>query len=122
MVTIHRPSNTDNAENLSNILEALSEIDKKVIFPVHPRTMKFIKNYSLEKKIKGNLILTKPIGYLDFLWLEKNAKKILTDSGGIQKEAFMLKVPCITLRNNTEWVETVKDRWNVLVGSDKRRY
>jgi UDP-N-acetylglucosamine 2-epimerase (non-hydrolysing) len=121
LATIHRQSNTDNAENLSSILEAFSEIDKKVIFPIHPRTTKFIKKYGLERKIKGNLILTKPVGYLDFLWLEKNAKKILTDSGGIQKEAYILKVPCITLRENTEWIETVEDGWNVLVGTNKEK-
>lgn len=121
LVTVHRQSNTDNAENLSNILEALSGIEEKVIFPIHPRTTKFIKIHGLKRKIKGNIILSKPIGYLDFLWLEKNAKKILTDSGGIQKEAYILKVPCITLRRNTEWIETVEDGWNVLVGANKEK-
>lgn len=121
LATIHRQSNTDNVENLSNILAAFSEIKEKVIFPIHPRTRKFIKKYGLERKIKGNLILTKPVGYLDFLWLEKNAKKILTDSGGIQKEAYILKIPCITLRENTEWVETIEDGWNILVGTNKEK-
>ncbi len=118
LVTIHRQSNTDDAQNLSNILQALSLVDGQVIFPIHPRTKKFIKEHGLEDKINDNILLVKPVGYIDFLWLEKNARKILTDSGGIQKEAYMLKVPCITLRENTEWVETVKDGWNVLVGAD----
>jgi len=89
LITVHRQSNTDDAENLSNILEALSEIEETVIFPIHPRTKKFINIHGLKRKIKGNMFLTKPIGYMDFLWLEKNAKKILTDSGGIQKEAYI---------------------------------
>ncbi|MGF3553917.1 MAG: non-hydrolyzing UDP-N-acetylglucosamine 2-epimerase [Thermoplasmatota archaeon] len=119
LTTIHRQSNTDDIKNLSNIIEALSEINEKVIFPVHPRTKKLIKKYNLNKKMKKNIKNTKPFGYFDFIWLEKNAKKILTDSGGVQKEAYILKIPCITLRENTEWVETVKDKWNILVGSDK---
>lgn len=121
LTTIHRQSNTDNIENLSNILEALSNIDEKVIFPVHPRTAKFINSHGLKKKTGENVVVTKPVGYFDFIWLEKNAKKILTDSGGIQKEAYLLKVPCITLRENTEWIETVEDKWNVLVGSNKEK-
>ena len=121
LVTIHRQSNTDDAENLSNILNALSQVEGKVLFPVHPRTRKFIKEHGLEEKIKDNVSLVKPVGYIDFLWLEKNAKKILTDSGGIQKEAYLLKIPCITLRENTEWVETIEDGWNVLVGADTEK-
>jgi len=121
LATIHRPSNTDNAKNLSNILEAFSEIKEKIVFPVHPRTLNFIKKHDLEKKIGKNILVIKPVGYFDFIWLEKNAKKILTDSGGIQKEAYLLKVPCITLRENTEWIETIKDGWNVLVGADKEK-
>jgi len=121
LTTIHRQSNTDNANNLLNIIEALSQVESKVIFPIHPRTEKFIKEHRFEGKIKRNISLIKPIGYIDFLWLEKNAKKILTDSGGIQKEAYLLKIPCITLRDNTEWVETVEDEWNILVSTDKEK-
>ena len=121
LTTIHRPSNTDNAKNLSNILDALSVIDEKVIFPIHPRTTKFIDNYGLKKNIGKNIVMIKPVGYFDFIWLEKNAKKILTDSGGIQKEAYLLKVPCITLRETTEWTETIEDKWNILTGADKEK-
>ena len=119
LATVHRPSNTDIAKNLSIILESLSEIDKKIIFPIHPRTVNFIKKHGLEKKIKENIFLTKPLGYLDFLCIEKNALKIITDSGGIQKEAYMLQIPCITLRESTEWAETIKSGWNILVGNNK---
>ena len=121
LTTIHRPSNTDDATNLSNILEALSESGENVVFPIHPRSLNFIKKHRLERKIKKNVFITKPVGYFDFIWLELNAKKILTDSGGIQKEAYILKVPCITLRENTEWIETVEDGWNILVGSNKEK-
>jgi UDP-GlcNAc3NAcA epimerase len=120
LATIHRPSNTDDIKNLTSILSAFSKIDNTIVFPIHPRTMKFIKSYNLINKISKNVIITKPLGYLDFIFLEKNASKILTDSGGIQKEAYILKVPCITLRENTEWVETVKDGWNVLVGANEQ--
>ena len=121
LTTIHRPSNTDDVKNLSNILDALSVINEKVIFPIHPRTAKFIDNYGLKKNIGKNIVMIKPVGYFDFIWLEKNAKKILTDSGGIQKEAYLLKVPCITLRETTEWTETIEDKWNVLTGADKEK-
>jgi len=121
LATVHRPSNTDNKENLSNIINAFSESDKKIILPIHPRTKKFIEKYNLKNKIGKNILIIKPVGYLDFLKLEKNAEKILTDSGGIQKEAYLLKIPCITLRENTEWIETVKDGWNVLVGADTKK-
>jgi UDP-N-acetylglucosamine 2-epimerase (non-hydrolysing) len=121
LTTIHRPSNTDDAKNLSNILEALSESGENVVFPIHPRTLNFIKKLGLERKIGKNVFITKPVGYFDFIWLELNAKKILTDSGGIQKEAYILKVPCITLRENTEWIETVEDEWNILAGSNKEK-
>lgn len=121
LTTIHRQSNTDDVKNLTSIINALSSIDRKIVFPIHPRTEKFIKNHGLKQKIGKNIILIKPVGYFDFIRLQKNASKILTDSGGIQKEAYFLKVPCITLRENTEWVETIQDGWNVLVGADKEK-
>lgn len=119
LATIHRPSNTDTIDTLSTILEVLSSADKKVIFPIHPRTKHFIKKHGLERSIVKNVQMIKSVSYFDFLWLEQNAEKILTDSGGIQKESYILKVPCITLRENTEWVETIEDGWNILVGTKK---
>ncbi|MCZ7381959.1 MAG: UDP-N-acetylglucosamine 2-epimerase (non-hydrolyzing) [Candidatus Methanoperedens sp.] len=119
VITVHRPSNTDSRENMTNIIEALGESGLPVVFPVHPRTEKYLKEYGLI--MPGNVKLVKPLGYLDMLRLMANAGKILTDSGGIQKEAYMLGVPCITLRENTEWAETLEEGWNVLVGADKRK-
>ena len=120
LATIHRAENTDNCERLKNILEALSSLDKPVIFPVHPRTKKKVEEYNLEFLIEKIQVI-EPVGYLDMIQLEKNAKVILTDSGGVQKEAFWLRVPCITLRDETEWVETVRYGWNRLVGADKEK-
>lgn len=121
VVTIHRASNTDNFENLRNIIEALRELNENIIFPIHPRTEKLLKNYNLYDSLPSSITLVKPLGFLDFIKLMNHAKMILTDSGGVQKEAYILKVPCVTLRENTEWIETIKDGWNVLVGSNKER-
>ncbi|NPE28452.1 UDP-N-acetylglucosamine 2-epimerase (non-hydrolyzing) [Methanococcoides sp. SA1] len=119
VATIHRSSNTDNKENLKNIVDAFFEINETIVFPLHPRTEKSLKKYGLYDKLKSSVKLIEPLGFLDFIKLMSHAKMILTDSGGIQKEAYILKVPCVTLRENTEWVETVEDGWNVLVGSNK---
>ena len=121
LATIHRPENTDSLVNLRSIIEAFVESQELIVFPAHPRTINALKRCDLYEKASKNLMLVKPLGYLDMLKLEKNARKILTDSGGVQKEAYLLKVPCITLRETTEWVETVDDGWNVLVGADKER-
>lgn len=123
LVTIHRASNTDNKENLSTIVDAFCELEEEIVFPVHPRAAKYLKHYGLYERLEatGHVKLVKPLGYFDFLKLANHAKKILTDSGGIQKEAYILKVPCITLRETTEWVETIEDGWNVLVGTDKTK-
>jgi UDP-N-acetylglucosamine 2-epimerase (non-hydrolysing) len=104
-------------------MEALIASDKKIVVPLHPRTAAVLKKYNLFDKINNctNIITIPPLGYLDFLQLLSNAAKVLTDSGGIQKEAFILKVPCITLRDNTEWVETVEEGWNILTGTDKKK-
>lgn len=121
VTTIHRPSNTDNKENLKNIMEALERLNMKVVFPVHSRTEKYLKEYGYWEKIPSNIIIINPLGYLDMLQLMSNACKILTDSGGIQKEAYMLGKPCITLRESTEWVETIDSGWNVLVGANTEK-
>jgi UDP-N-acetylglucosamine 2-epimerase len=120
LATVHRPYNTDAPENLQAILSALGEIGETVVFPVHPRTRKMMKSFNLNSKIE-NLKLIEPVGYLDMLVLEQNARLILTDSGGMQKEAYFFGVPCITLRPETEWVETVEAGWNVVVGVDRAR-
>jgi len=119
VATIHRASNTDRKENLENIADAFCEIKETIVFPVHPRTEKYLKEYGLFEKLKVSVKLVKPLGYLDFLKLMIHAKKIVTDSGGIQKEAYILKIPCITLRENTEWIESVEDGWNMLVSVGK---
>jgi UDP-N-acetylglucosamine 2-epimerase (non-hydrolysing) len=123
LLTVHRAENTDSKERLSNILEAVSGSPWEVIFPAHPRTIAAMKRFSLIERIErvGNVRIIKPLGYLEMLVLEENAKKILTDSGGVQKEAYFLRIPCITLRERTEWMETVEEGWNVLVGADKSR-
>lgn len=120
LVTVHRSSNTDVVDNLKVLLEVFVESGQTIVFPVHPRTRKVIGESGLHKIIDGSKVrLIDPVGYIDFLKLEKNAAKILTDSGGVQKEAFFFAIPCITLRDTTEWVETVMSGWNVLVHVDK---
>lgn len=119
LVTVHRADNTDNPGNLRKILEALAQLSLPTVFPVHPRTRKALKELKLELGSGTSLLrLIDPVSYLDMLVLEKKARKILTDSGGVQKEAYFLGVPCITLREETEWVETIQGEWNVLVGTD----
>jgi len=122
LVTLHRAENTDNPQRLRNIFEALDEVSQEmvVIFPLHPRTKKTIEGLGIKGKGK-NLRLIGPVSYFDMLLLERDARVILTDSGGVQKEAFWLGVPCITLREETEWAETVECGWNRLAGADTRR-
>lgn len=121
LATIHRPANTDDPATLQAILSALEEIATSVpvVFPVHPRTRHRIAELPISNP--RSLMLTDPVGYLDMLSLEAHARAILTDSGGVQKEAYLLQVPCITLRAETEWVETVEAGWNLLVGADPER-
>lgn len=118
LATVHRAENTDDPNRLKSIIDALCDI-KNVVFPCHPRSEKLLKERNLWNKLNERVKVIKPVGYLDMLLLENNAKKILTDSGGVQKEAYMLKIPCITMRDETEWVETVKDGWNVLAGANR---
>lgn len=121
LATVHRAENTDNQERLSCIFEAFGEIggqDCPVIVPLHPRTVKYLHQYGL--RVGDAVRIIEPASYLEMIVLEKNARMILTDSGGVQKEAYFLGVPCVTLRDETEWVETVEAGWNILAGSDKR--
>jgi UDP-GlcNAc3NAcA epimerase len=122
LATLHRAENTDDCKKLKSIFEALNEIGGKnpVILPLHPRTKKMMKVYRLLSEFE-NIRFIDPVSYLNMLQLEKNAQAILTDSGGVQKEAYWLRVPCFTLREETEWVETVEDGWNVLVGMEPKK-
>lgn len=113
--TIHRPSNTDNLARLQNIFSAFSELDLPIILPLHPRTQKIIKKIKYSKNVK----IIEPVSYLKMIVLLKNCKKVLTDSGGLQKEAYYLHKPCITMRDETEWIETLENNWNFIVGADK---
>ena len=120
LCTIHRAENTDNIDKLNSIFKALRQITKKVpvILPIHPRTKNLINSLGKEKWLNG-IIIIDPVSYLEMLCLESSSRIILTDSGGVQKEAFFNKVPCITLRSETEWVETVSMGCNVIAGSDE---
>ena len=117
LATIHRAENTDDLKNLNNILDAFKEIKKKIILPLHPRTKKIISQNNID--VNSNINVIEPVGYLDMLLLLNNCNKVLTDSGGLQKEAFFAKKECVTLRNETEWIETVEAKANVIVGADK---
>lgn len=121
VLTVHRAGNTDNQQNLTSIILAVGESGVLVVFPVHPRTRKYLQEYGLLANLPENIRITEPLGYLDMIRLMESAQKILTDSGGMQKEAYMLGVRCITLRENTEWVETLEGGWNVLVGADPKK-
>ena len=114
LLTIHRAENTDDKERFKSLLDfvASSSDSKKTLFPAHPRSKKFIEENAI--KLPESIIISKPFGYLDTLVLLRNSHMLFTDSGGMQKEAYWLKVPCIILRNETEWVETIESGWNVL--------
>ena len=119
VATVHRPYNTDNPDNLSSIAKALSDLPYPVIVPLHPRTRARLAD--IEGTLASSVRLIDPVGYLDMLALSGSAKAILTDSGGLQKEAFFLRVPCVTLRTETEWGETVDSGWNVVAGAHPGR-
>jgi UDP-N-acetylglucosamine 2-epimerase (non-hydrolysing) len=123
LLTLHRPGNVDSLEQLSLLVKMLNQISgkRKVVFPIHPRTRKNIKSLSLNEKLSDEIILTEPIGYIDFLALIKNAELILTDSGGIQEESTYLGVQCITLRKTTERPVTVEKGTNQLFGDDLQK-
>ena len=118
LATIHRAENTDDKDRLTGIVEALNEIHAskmKVILPIHPRTRKLLEKYDL----KLNIEVIDPVGYFDMIELLKGASLVMTDSGGLQKEAFFFGNPCVTLRDQTEWVELIENNINVLAGADK---
>lgn len=117
LCTIHRAENTNDINRLKAIFNALNASKEKIVLPLHPRTLKYVTDYGIS--ISENVRIIEPIGYLDMVRLESAAKKILTDSGGVQKEAFFLGVPCITMRDETEWVETVENGWNCIVGANE---
>jgi UDP-GlcNAc3NAcA epimerase len=119
LATIHRPENTDDPSRLSAILAALGRMDAPVILPLHPRTRKILDGDHLN--VGPNVRLIDPVPYLEMLLLERSARLILTDSGGVQKEAYWFGVPCVTLRDETEWVELVQAGCNVVVGADAER-
>lgn len=121
LATIHRAYNTDNPQTLKAIFLALASTDETVIFPIHPRTRQRLQDFGLLNQSPANVRLVDPVTYLDMLNLEQNARMILTDSGGVQKEAYFFSVPCLTLRTETEWLETVQSGWNLLVGTDRDR-
>jgi UDP-N-acetylglucosamine 2-epimerase len=138
LATVHRARNTDNKENLRSIIEAFLSTQEKIVFPVHPRTRKMLKQFGLLDQLpitnhqslitnhqspvpRHQLLLIDPVGYLDSIVLTQNAKKVLTDSGGLQKEAYFSKVPCITIDEATGWPETVGDGWNTLVASNREK-
>ncbi|HEY3078857.1 MAG TPA: UDP-N-acetylglucosamine 2-epimerase (non-hydrolyzing) [Chloroflexota bacterium] len=116
LATVHRAENTDDPGRLEQIVRGLAGLDRPVLWPVHPRT-----RTRLGSLRGGNIIMTEPFGYLDMLSAERSASTIVTDSGGVQKEAYILGVPCVTVRDETEWVETVETGWNRLAGADAER-
>ena len=120
LCTVHRAENTDSQERLCQIAQAWTEIaaSERIVIPLHPRTRIYLEKYNLLATLQqqSNILFTAPLGFLDMVMLERNARIILTDSGGIQKEAYFHKTPCITLREETEWTETIESGWNQLAG------
>ncbi|MEW6402218.1 MAG: UDP-N-acetylglucosamine 2-epimerase (non-hydrolyzing) [Chloroflexota bacterium] len=116
LVTVHRARNADDPKRLTSIVQALNQAGETVIFPAHPRTLAALEK--VETQFRDSVRLIKPVGYFDMLVLEENARIIATDSGGVQREAYFMSKPCLTLRDETEWTETVEVGWNKLVGVD----
>jgi UDP-N-acetylglucosamine 2-epimerase (non-hydrolysing) len=119
--TMHRAENTEFDESFLSIIRAFKSLSEfKIVFPLHPRTKKILECKNLYQELESckNVLIIPPTGYIDFIRLVQNASKIITDSGGLQKEAYLLSVPCITIRRNTEWTETVDAGWNVLTDTN----
>jgi UDP-N-acetylglucosamine 2-epimerase (non-hydrolysing) len=134
LFTMHRAENTNSEVSLTSVIRAfeiLSEQEMKqkdeemiiIVFPIHPRTAHLLKNKNLYGRLKRckNVKLIEPVGYIDFIMLIQNATKVITDSGGVQKEAYLLAIPCITIRKSTEWIETVEEGWNILTDTDTNK-
>jgi UDP-GlcNAc3NAcA epimerase len=118
LCTIHRAENTDDPQRLKNILQGLGNSGEVIVLPLHPRTRARIGNYGIA--IPENVWVIDPVGYLEMVWLEANCRLVATDSGGVQKEAYFFEKPCVTMRDETEWVELVEAGWNRLVGANAR--
>jgi UDP-GlcNAc3NAcA epimerase len=120
LCTIHRAENTDDIDRIRAIFEALKTIskDKEIILPLHPRTKGILKKLSIDTK---TITIIDPVGYLEMVWLIDHCSLVMSDSGGLQKEAYFFKKPCITLRDETEWVELIDGGYNVLAGADKEK-
>lgn len=116
LITLHRAENTDSKIKLSKIILALSKIDFPLVWPLHPRTKKMISEFGI--KFPHQVIVIPPVSYTEMLWLISNSHRVITDSGGVQKEAYWLSIPCVTLLNRTPWPQTLKDGWNQLIGND----
>ncbi len=114
-VTIHRPYNTDDVQRLHTILSVLNQLDKKVVFSIHPRTVSRLQSFGIHQNDFTNIAFIPPQGYTESISLQKYCDCLITDSGGMQKEAYILQKKCITLRSETEWVETLHNGWNTLV-------
>jgi UDP-GlcNAc3NAcA epimerase len=124
LITVHRAENTDNSESLIRLLKCLDYAASKIklVFPIHPRTKIALAKNGLLQNLNSKISLVEPLGYTEMIHLEKSAKVVITDSGGVQKEAFFHSVPCITMRNETEWVELVAGGWNKLTGLDFEKF
>jgi len=118
LATVHRPQNTDDPANLAAIFSAFAQLPYPVLLPLHPRTRKYLAQYGIQPV---NTTLMEPLGYLWNLRLLLGCQSVLTDSGGLQKEAYLLGKPCVTLRTETEWIETLHDGWNEVVSADRER-
>ncbi len=118
LATIHRPYNTDEKERLINILQIFNALDLPIIFPIHPRTKANLSRWEVPLNSFPNINFTEPVSYFDLINLQSNAAAVITDSGGVQKEAYWLRKRCITLRSETEWIETLENGWNTLVFND----
>lgn len=118
LATVHRAENTDSIERLCRIMDTLAGLDTEVVMPLHPRTKKKLNDWGWKKSGDSRLIFIDPVGYMDMLALVDGANIVLTDSGGLQKEAVWMSTPCVTMRETTEWVETLESGWNKLVGAD----